>query len=375
MIRPARRQSISWRTHPWRFFALVLVLTLVLAGAGRIAAGLFATEPRAQWIWAEGDFSDGEPIAFYAVREIELPAVGPGRITIAADETYLLYVNGQRIGGGSFRSGAPFDVYEVGDFLDVGLNRILVELRSSRGAGGLLAKIELAPGAGTSVVTDDSWQIFRRYDTGLVRGWSALEGGEAPQIWGRAPTGRWRPNGTRRRHIPFQRFPPPERSWPLRHQLYHSASWTALDGSQRRIPAIGPQQVFDWGEEVTGFISLDLRSDEGKPGLLYVSTEPPDPKDRPPDAVIIPVSGRRFWEDAHPRRFRYLLLVGTEPYSRIEVDLLDGEEARALAAPADNHRGVFGIEPPRSYSRAEEAVWKRLEQEAADRNDPDEPRS
>ncbi len=364
MTSSASRHPVSWRTHTWRFFALVLALTLILAGATRIATRLLEPGQGARWIWAEGDFSGGEPISFYAAREIELPAVGPGRITIAADETYVLYVNGQRIGAGSYRSRAPFDVYEVGDFLQVGLNRILVELRSSRGAGGLLAQIELAPGAGASVVTDDSWQIFRRYDAGLVRGWSALRGCEAPKIWGRAPTGRWRPNGARQRHIPFQRFPPPERSRPVRHQLYHSASWTALDGSQRRIPAIGPQQVFDWGEEVTGFISLDLRSDEGKPGLLYVSTEPPDAKDQPPDAVIIPVPGRRFWEDAHPRRFRYLLLVGAEPYSRIEVDLLNGEEARALISPEDEPDGLFGIEPPRSYSRVEEAVWQRLQQEA-----------
>ena len=152
---------------------------------------------------------------------------------------------------------------------------------------------------------------------------------------------------------------------PLRHKPHHEPSWLELDGSLRLIPALGPQQIFDWGEEVEGILSFDLRSDEGKPGLLYVSTAPPDVRDRPPDAVIVPVPGRRYWEDAHPRLFRYLLLVGAEPSSRIEVELLDGAATRPLVRPKNGRHGVFGIKPPRSYSKVEEEVWKRLEQEAA----------
>ncbi len=348
----------SQRRNHRRFFAVVSVLTLILAGAALFASRLFESAHGARWIWAEGDYGGGEPIAFYAVREVELSAVGPGHITVAADETYLLYLNGQRIGAGSYRSQAPIDVYEVGDFLEVGVNRILVELRSSRGAGGLLARIDL--GTGAVVVTDKSWRIFRRYDAGLVRGLSHLEGGEAPKIWGKAPTGRWRLNGSRQRPIPFHSFPPPEHRRPVRHQQYNSTSWSTLDWSRRRIPALGSRQVFDWGADVEGIISFDLRSSEGKPGLLYVSSEPPDPRGRLPDAVIVPVPGRREWEDAHPRRFRYALVVGAEPYSRIEVDLLDSETAHAAPATTGLH-GVFGIEPPRSYSKVEEDVWNRLE--------------
>ena len=366
MISPRIRFLVSWHTHPWAFFATVLVLSLILAGVTRLADRLLELEHGARWIWAAGDYGGGEPISFYAVREVELPAASSGRVSIAADETYLLYLNGQRIGAGSYRSEAPLDVYDVGDFLEVGVNRILVELRSSRGAGGMLAVLELEDG--TTVVTDDSWQIFRRHDDGLIRGWSNLEGGEAPTIWARIPTGRWRLNGARHLPIPFQTFPPPERSRPKRHQLFHDTSWSPLDASQRRIPGLGPQQIFDWGEEVEGYLAFDLRSDAGKPGLVYFSSaQAPDPQTRPPDVVVLPVPGRRHWEDAFPRRFRYVLVVGAEPYSWIELERLSGETARALAPPADNHDGVFGVEPPRSYSRAEEAVWKRLEQEAADR--------
>lgn len=352
---------ISWRSHPWRSFTTVALLALALSGVERLAARLF--EPQhAAWIWADGDYSDGEPIAFYAVREVELPAAGSGRILIAADETYLLYVNGQRIGAGSYRAEQPFDVYEVGDFLDAGVNRIVVELRSSRGAGGLFARLEIGD---VTLGTDGSWRVFRRHHPGLLRGWALPEGGEAPKVWARAPTGRWRLAGARQQRIPFQHFPPPRRDRPIRHQLHHGATWDALDPN-RRIPALGPQQVFDWGEEVEGFLSFDLRSGSGDPGLLYVSNEPPDAGRRLPDTVILPIPGRKYWADAHPRRFRYALVVGAEPASRIEVELLNGS-AGDRSTSEDNHDGVFGIEPPRSYSKVEEDVWGRLEAAAAER--------
>ncbi len=367
---------MSYRAHPWRFLTAVLALALAAAGAERFAAWLFEPGPSACWIWAAGDYGDGEPIAFFAVRDLELPASGPARVAITADETYLLYVNGRRLGAGSYRRGQPLDEYQVGDFLKPGLNRILVELRSSRGAGGLLARVELEGDDPRTVVTDAGWRIFRRNDPGLFGGWSTLAGGEAPQIWQPAPTGRWRVAAARRaRPIPFQGFPPPLRHRPLRHRKHAGASWLDLDWSRRRIPALGPQQVYDWGEEVEGYLAFDLRSDEGEPGLVYfASSRPPDPKTRSPDAVVLSAPGRRHWEDAYPRRFRYLLVVGAEPFSWIELEALGGTAARELAAPGGGSDGVFGLEPPRSYSKVEEAVWQRLEKAAGrhprERGDP-----
>ena len=351
-------------SHPMRFFAAALALALLLAGGTVVAERLFKTEGGARWIWAHGDYNTGQPLAFYAVREVELAAPGPGRIAITADESYLLYVNGQRLGAGSYRAAAALDVYDVGAYLEAGVNRIVVELASSRGAGGLLARIELADRE--PIVTDRSWRIFRHHDHSLLRGWSHLTGGETPKIWGPARTGRWRLATGRPRPIPFQGFPPPGRAHPTRHRLYRTTAWSALD-DRRRIPVLGPQQIFDWGREVAGYLSCDLRSGDGLPGLLYVGAEPPDPTRRPPDAVIMPIPGRRFWQDAQARRFRYALLVGVQPLRRVEVDLLDREPpevvAELFAAPSGRH-GVFDLQPPRSYSTVDEAVWNRLEKEA-----------
>ncbi|MCP3960289.1 MAG: hypothetical protein GY719_20795 [bacterium] len=357
----------SWRARPLRFFIGVLLLALAAAATERLVAGLrtrfLETGNGACWMWAAGDYGDGRPLAFYAARDLwlDLPDQ-PARIAIVADETYLLYVNGRRVGAGSYRPGAPVDEYDVSHLLQVGVNRLLVELRSSRGAGGLLA--ELAIGSGNDprlVVTDDEWRIFRRHDPGLLGGWSALEGGEAPQVWQRSPTGRWRLGETRRRRpIPFEEASAPDRRAPLAFQLLNSDSWQELDWSRRRIPAIGPQQIYDFGEEVEGILSFDLTAATGRPGLLYFDFEPPDPRGRRPDEVILPVPGRRYWEDAFPRRFRYVLVVGVEPYSRMQVDLLPPDLARELALPEGNHDGVFGVEPPRSYSKTEEDVWNGL---------------
>ncbi len=366
---PSHRLS-AWRAGPRRLLLAVLGLAVLAGAAERFAARAFQPGNGARWIWAAGDVHDGEPIAFYAVRELELEAPVEARIAITADDTYLLHVNGQRLGAGHYRQGAPLDEYEVGDFLESGTNRILIEARSSRGAGGLIAELELGPeGDHETLVTDSSWRIFERYDPGLFGGRTTEETGTAPRVWGRPPTGRWRLAAERRhRPILFQGFPPPERRRPLRHKTLHGASWLELDAARPRIPALGPQQIFDWGEELEGIVSFDLRSDEGKPGLLYASAEPPDVSNRSPDAVIVPVPGRRFWQDALPRRFRYLLLVGVEPASRIEVDLLDGAPARAPEPPGGENGGVFGVKPPRSYSKTEEAVWERLEEEAAEQS-------
>lgn len=364
----------SWRTRPLRFFTAAFVLTLLVVGGERGLATLRGhLGGEAWWIWAAGDYSHGEPIAFYAARDFELETLGPAWISIVADETYLLYVNGRRVGADSYRPYAAAGEYEVSDFLQPGWNRILVELRSSRGAGGLLARLRIG-GRGAddqppqAIVTDSDWRIFRRYDRGLFGGWSDLETGEAPQVWGRPPTGRWRVDPARvRRPISSWGFPPPERRRPLRFRQPQSRSWTELTWTHR-IPALGPQQLFDWGEEVEGYVSFDLSSDTGEPGLLYFGSEPPNPRTSHPDEIILPVPGRRHWEDAHPRRFRYLLVVGAEPRRRIEVEVLEPSLARALVPPPPRRDGVFGLAPARSYSMVEETVWSRLKRRAQKRS-------
>lgn len=354
---------LSWRRHPWRFFAAAFVAVLAVAGAERFAAQRLAPGHGARWIWAPGDLREGLPIAFYAARDVELEEPVSARLAIVADETYVLYVNGRRLGSGSYRTLAPVDEYEIGDFLEAGTNRIVIELRSCRGAGGLLAELEIDGDAARRRVvgTGADWRIFRRHDPALFGGWSRLDGGEPPQTWQRPPTGRWRLGETRaRRPTAFRSALPPPRRRPVRVRQQHRLTWHPLDWERPRVPALGPHQLYDWGEEVEGFLAFDLASDEGLPGLLYFGSEPPDPQRRAPDEIVLPIPGRGHWEDAHARRFRYVLVVGAEPYSRMDVERAEPGAARDPEALAHQNGGVFGLEPTRSYSQTEEDVWKRL---------------
>ncbi|MEM7352184.1 MAG: hypothetical protein AAF657_15390 [Acidobacteriota bacterium] len=359
----------SWSRRPWRIFAGVALAGLILAGAEGLGAGLrsrfIGPGHGACWIWAEGDYREGNSLAFFAARELEIEAPGSVRVAIVADESYILYVNSHRIGSGAYRPQAPIDEYEVGRFLQPGLNRFVVELRSQRGAGGLLATLEIGPAGDAAkktrtVVTDEKWQIFRRYDRALFGGWARLAGGEPPKVWRLPPTGRWRLAAEKiLRPVLFRGFPPPVRRKPVRLRAQHSEAWLDLDPVRPRIPPVGPKQLYDWGEEVEGFLTFDLTATEGEPGLLYLGSEPPDPEVSKPDQVILAVPGRPEWRAAFPSRFRYALVIGAEPYGRVEVEEIDAELRAALAPPVEP-RGVFGFQPPRAYAKVEEDVWGRV---------------
>ena len=64
----------------------------------------------------------------------------------------------------------------------------------------------------------------------------------------------------------------------------------------------------------------------------------------------------------HPRTFRYVLLLGVQPKSKIQVRRLEKPLAEALKAPMPTG-GVFGITPASHYTPAEELVWGRLRTE------------
>src|SRR5215204_939422 len=78
---------------------LVVLITLVLGLLTRIVpalgARLTAATGAAQWIWESRDRRDIEPTAFYAVRDFDLEAPPQrARLLAAADEEYVLYLNG-----------------------------------------------------------------------------------------------------------------------------------------------------------------------------------------------------------------------------------------------------------------------------------------
>lgn len=325
--------------HPWRWLALAAA-ALAVAGIDQalhpwLARRGAALGPAA-WIWSRDSTREVAPRAFYLAKDFELESA-PVAATLAVqgDEEYVLYLNGRRLGSNAYADGAPLDRYEVGELLVAGGNRLLAELRSSRGVGGFLLRLEAGPGGPALVVSDASWRVMRTLEPGLVAGWLHLEGGEPPEVWGVPPVGRWgRPTVG-----PPRPVPPP------------------LLGRETRVPATvqktlgGPggaiqATLFDWGEARSGYLTLALPLGGLPPGLLFVGNAPPDPELQDADGFVLAPPGAATWRDSVPRRFRYALVLGARAPAAAWVDPLAAESLASLRTTPPAARGVFGLAAP-----------------------------
>jgi hypothetical protein len=360
----------------FRISLLLLLGVLLLALGSRIVPAMAArmTTPTggAEWIWMDRSRTDLSPAAFYAVRDFFLDAApARARLLILADPEYVLTLNGKRIGAGRYQQkyqpGEParLDVYELGDLLVAGGNRLLVELRSDRGAGGLLAALQ--DGAGrTLVCTDGDWRIVQRHNFGLIRGLVPLgpddDMDSLPVFsWGPPPTGRW---GRPEVGPVLPRLADLMRGTPAAASRLPSAPIPGLPATSAQYVAL-----FDWGREVTGYLSLQMPPGDGlKKALLFTGEQPPDPlRDRPAGAVLT-VNGRRSWMDAQARRFRYALVIGDRPAGAVTARIFPVDPklaaGRVIASVAGGGRkieGVFGLEPPPLRTPLQDEIWRQLQ--------------
>ncbi|HEY6320940.1 MAG TPA: hypothetical protein VJA16_05215 [Thermoanaerobaculia bacterium] len=370
-------------------FVAVSGLTLIVRGERWAASQLGGTTGGAEWIWVAHDRRQAQPLAFYAVRDFALAAPPPrARLLALGDPEYVLYLNGKRVGAGSWRPGAHLDEYEVGPLLRIGGNRLLAELRSAGGGGGFLASLVDEASGRPLLGTDGGWRTFRRHRLGLVRGWlpvepaavaavvSAAGPGEAAVTWGRPPVGRW------------GRVVPP---WPR-------PLFAELTGDRRPVPAASPAPyvpppstgvrgdstmvLFDWGRQVTGYLALETGFEPGmdddleqppparqRTALLWTGDAPPEPAGsglRPSGAGVM-MSSAHLWLDARLRSFRYALVIGLERPLAARVYAVEpreaargGLEVAAPQAPPAGH-GVFGLAPPRLRTPVEDEVRRKLE--------------
>ena len=152
----------------------------------------------------------------------------------------------------------------------------MVELRSGRGAGGLLASL-MDEATGRQIVgTDEDWRDFRTDELGLVRGWLPLRGGEPAFRWGYPPIGRW---GGQKAGSPRPLLG--EGVGPrLPAAAMRPLSLPASLGDGR---SPGSPILYDWGRTVEGFLTLELAGGQG-PGLrpaVRRGEEPARSADRP----------------------------------------------------------------------------------------------
>ena len=333
-------------------FLVAVAVRALPAVRGRLPTG------KAQWIWRAMDRKDNYPTVFYAVRDFELESPpARARLLVTADEEYVATLNGRPVAAGMYvrrNSGTTLDAYDVGPLLRAGGNRLIVELRSGRGAGGLLAALE--GGAGEPIlVSDESWRIYRKHELGLVRGWLPLredgeDGSEPAFCWGNPPLGRW---GWPRLGAVAPLLP--------RAPLVPAASARPLDlnlgGSEVGRPP-GSPVLYDWGREVEGYLTLDVPpSKDPGTGLLFIGSEPPDPRRTPYTAPVLVLPGRHDWMDAQPRRFRYALVMGMAQQATASVL---PAPARSMSRDPEEMK-VFGIEGPRLRTPVEDEVWSKLQ--------------
>jgi hypothetical protein len=347
---------VSWLASRRRagLVALALVAVgLVAVAAWRARRG--AVTGAAEWIWAPLDRGSTEPVAFWAVRDFELASVpAAAELAVLADEEYVAWLNGRRVGSNRYAPGAPLDRYAVAELLLPGPNRLAVELRSARGAGGLLATLRPAAGEPPAVVSDASWRILRRHRAGLLPGWAPVADSEAPLSWGRPPTGRWnRPRPGPLRPLAIAPDQPCDPRPP-------ATAWRRDDA-----------RIFDWGEEVFGYLAVhrDLeRAADAEVALFLTGDRPRRPLAEPEAALpLVPLPGRAEWTDSVPRRFRYATVTGLASLDRVEVIPVDPAAEGGLPRPAEAAPGgVFGVQPPPSLTPAEKRVRRRLDRGTED---------
>lgn len=352
-------------------------LALALAARGvRVARARTAPTGRAEWIWADLGRAEIAPVAFYAARDFDLGDLPPARARLlaVADEEYVLYLNGRRVGSDRCAPGPvaapPLDAYEVGPLLLPGANRLVAELRSGRSEGGFLASLVDTGSGRPLVATDPSWKVFRHAHPGLLRGTmlltEAVGWGEAKaaRSWSLPPTGRW--------GMPRLPSGPPRPTFAaLTGDLQPMPGATAAPGDLVRLDR---RQVFDWGREVEGYLTLELApADRPGVGLLLAGPTAANPLALPMGAAAAPVivaPRATEWEDALPRRFRYAVVVGMERVLGARVTPLDPRAAGAATLVAGDRPaeedgkgvpGVLGLSPPPLRSPVEDEVRREVE--------------
>lgn len=188
-----RRVSLL-RDPAYRFrFSAALFLLLAAASVTalvRFYGGEFhRITGEAWWVWSEHRIAADEPEAFFLTREFDLPERREFvHIRVAADPQYTLWFNGREVGGGEWE-GPWLDRYDVTPFARPEGNRIVLGIRSPRGVGGVLATVDLGSMMRSWLVTDESWQLYPRWDRALPL--RDPEGAARPRLLGQPPFGRW----------------------------------------------------------------------------------------------------------------------------------------------------------------------------------------
>lgn len=133
----AMSHSTSTNCSPRLVWAAKAAIGCVLALSCQ--RGVIAQTQEAEWIWAPPHQKDAVPerATCHFRRTFEVSDPQQAQITIAADDRYELFLNGQRLGIGE--SAKQFKTYEIGPRLKRGRNTLAVRVTNLRGPTAALA--------------------------------------------------------------------------------------------------------------------------------------------------------------------------------------------------------------------------------------------
>lgn len=302
----------------------------------------------AQRIWwdhgrdtEEGAPPPGVAFSFWMLRDFALGAdeltrgARSARLVLLGDPEVLVYWNGVLVHSTHYRVGGAADVLDVSQLLRAH-NRILLEVRSDHGAGGVMAALWLdqwpgdslegkQPGDGPLWITDDQWLATRRFDPWLLDAWLPLDTSRTKdhlrpvRTWPELDLGRWQPL-----RVADELVQP---TWPSTRQSRRVPErLTPLeteDAAPGGTPTWPRGWVVDFGESVRGCLALGgvmafprrahFVEDPATFSELHGPVEFAAQHRLGPgyrESWILPMPGAPQWLDAVPRSFRAVLLEG-----------------------------------------------------------------
>lgn len=360
---PGSRRRTGPQARARAAVVLLLLLALgVVAERSRWFARLVgAAGVERAWIWSGDPPRKVEPRAFYATRDFELANVsGSARLEVLGDPEYVVYLNGKRVGSRRTTTADEIDVYQVSPLLRAGTNRIVLELRSSTGSGA--ATVRLDDGHGNTVLSaDGDWLVYGSGWRGLLDGEPFIPTARAVQL-ATSPFGRW---AAAKPGSPRPRFGQVATGRPLAAVAWRRAGeteWRSMAEEPSRKGRMGGRVEIDFGREVTGYLLLLFDRGASVRGLVRFGAELADASGWNPDAVVLTPASRGSWQDAEPRRFRYVELVGLDELTWVGLsEIADSAYARLVSPPPVALLSAL-VRPVRTPVVDE--IWRRYESPA-----------
>lgn len=275
----------------------------------------FDNTGRAQWIWQQNRLADGDPAAFFATREFDLPPNRAfTRIKMLGDPEYTLYFNGVAIGGRHVGDdNEALDTYDVSKLARDTRNRVVVAARSANGVGGLIVSIDLTQEFGNFIVTGGDWHIVRGWRDDLLLRDPPTAAITRPQLLGNPPARRWNYLAEReaKPFKPVQRVIAPQNSFDFDTAL---AEIDVIGGTAVTVSRKTHATAYDFGQ-VSGRARLTLSTlgNTARSVTVRFANQRSElfAVEGPVEHFVF-AAGERTIVDEDVRNFRYVTIYGSD---------------------------------------------------------------